>query len=248
MIEPFYFDNDCLFGCYHPSSDPASNRALIVCPPLFDEYRRCYRALSDLANACAGNGIHVLRFDYYGTGDSFGLLSETTIETWQHNIDTAIDEIISLTGIENIAVVGIRIGATLASNSKHPAINRFVYWDPIECGAEYLEWLDQVNRRIREEHKEASKYIGCQFENIAYENFHMGELLTAGFSNLNFVHEPEGLRGKTYVITSQEKVYLDSKFGNCEFPGFEHDWPHYFDGILSPKPVLESIAEKVLQP
>ena len=245
MIEPFFFDNDSLFGCYHPPSDHASSRALIVCPPLFDEYRRCYRALSDLANACAENGVHVLRFDYYGTGDSFGLLSDTTIEIWQNNIDTAIDEIISLTGIENITIVGVRIGATLASTSKHPAINRFVYWDPIEYGAEYLEWIEQVNSSIRQGHKDTAKYVGCNFENITYENFHLDKSLFTGFNNLNFVRDHPG---KNYVITSQKKVHEENKFENCEYPGIEHDWPHYFDGVLSPKPVLERIAEKVLLP
>ncbi|HKJ53326.1 MAG TPA: hypothetical protein VKB27_17670 [Gammaproteobacteria bacterium] len=246
MIEPFFFDNAQLFGCYHPSADPASTRGVVFCPPLFDEYRRSYRALSDLANACAKNGVHVMRFDFYGTGDSQGMLAEASVGRWRNDIDTAIEELISLAGVETIVMSGVRFGATLASNVSHAAVKRAVFWDPVESGGQYLDWLDRANEQFRQEHVEISRYTGYGFDDIVYENFHLPEQLKEGLSGLKLVTEYGTPPAPIQVITSQKEIAESHRFEHCDYPGVEHDWPYYFDGLLAPKPVLEQIAEKVV--
>lgn len=248
MIEPFFFDRAQLFGCYHPSADPASTRGAIFCPPLFDEYRRTYRALSDLANACAKNGIHVLRFDFYGTGDSQGILDDASAERWRDDIETAIEELISLTGVDTVILSGVRFGATLASNVEHAAIKRAVFWDPVESGSQYLEWLRRANDQFRQDHEEIARYTGFGFEDIVYENFHLPEQLRQGIRNLALVGEPGSPPTPMHVVTSQKEVAESGRYENCEYPGVEHDWPYFFDGLLAPKPVLEQIAQKIVTP
>lgn len=56
MFEANFFDTGRLFGMYRPAEDADSDRLLVICPPLFDEYRRCYRALAELAKGCSAAG------------------------------------------------------------------------------------------------------------------------------------------------------------------------------------------------
>ena len=46
-----------------------------------------------LANMLAAVGCHVLRFDYFGTGDSMGTAHEVTRRGWEQDIETAIEEL-----------------------------------------------------------------------------------------------------------------------------------------------------------
>jgi len=50
-------------------------------------------ALRTLAALLAREGFHVLRFDYYATGDSAGESSEGSLSEWRANIVTARDDL-----------------------------------------------------------------------------------------------------------------------------------------------------------
>ena len=54
----------------------------VICPPLFSDYMLTHLVLRELAMALAERGQHVLRFDYRGTGDSFGELGKVTVADW----------------------------------------------------------------------------------------------------------------------------------------------------------------------
>ncbi len=241
MFEAFYFNQDQLFGCYHPASDHAAHRGAVICAPVFDDYRRSYRAMVELANGCSRLGMHVLRFDYFGTGDSSGKLEDADIGRWRADIDSAIEEMIGLTGVDEIVLVGIRLGATMASNSRHPCVKRMVFWDPVASGQEYLRWLEQVDEELKRESIGVVGYTGARLDDIAFEYFHLEPEFRKTLAALQY--DPGVV---TNVITSQVSLVESGTFSGCEFGGVEHDWPYYYNGILTPKPVLECIAEKIL--
>ena len=85
---PLYFGADAeLFGLYQPA-DASAGKAVLLCPPLGQEQIRCHRLYRQLAHALAAEGIAVLRFDYYGCGDSAGASDEVD---WQRCLtDTAM--------------------------------------------------------------------------------------------------------------------------------------------------------------
>lgn len=248
MIEPFFFSNGQIFGCYHPPGNLKLSRLLVICPPFFDEYRRLYKALADLANGCASHGVHVLRFDYFGTGESFGELEDVSIEEWKMNIDAAIDEGIAVSGADEVVLCGVRFGATLASQSKHPQIKRYIFWDPILNGESYLDWLSEVNNGLRKDHKQNARLNNIMFENIQYEQFHLTAKLMEGISSVSFNQMALNESANSYVI-STDKALCDSKqFLNCDYCGLRYTWPAYQDGILIQKPVLEAVARRVVEP
>src|SRR4051812_15685981 len=99
MMEAFFFGpaSRQIFAAYHPPAGGGRSLTLI-CPPLFSDYMRSQLALRELAVALAGSGQHVLRFDYRGTGDSFGELAEVTLADWLDDIRLALREGLELTG------------------------------------------------------------------------------------------------------------------------------------------------------
>jgi len=81
-VAPFYFGSPdkLLFGCYHePTLGRRRKCAVVVCQPVGHEYINSHRALRQLAARLCDAGFPVLRFDYYGCGDSSGSREEGTI-------------------------------------------------------------------------------------------------------------------------------------------------------------------------
>lgn len=248
MIEPFFFNNDRLFGCYHPSNTMDSRRLLVICPPFFDEYRRSYRALSQLAIACSIKGIHVLRFDFYGTGESKGELAQASAADWIMNIDEAIKEGLALSGAGEVILLGVRFGATLAAQSDNPHIKRYIFWDPVLGGKEYLSWLEEVNQDLKRKHKKNAVDNNFHFEDIDYVNHALPDTLQEGLATITIDREILLNAATTALITTNPKALNPDDFPHCEFPGIVYEWPYYHDGVITQKPVLEAIANQVLKP
>jgi len=144
LIRPLYFRNgdQYLFGCYHlPAVQSKSRGAVLLCPAIGDEYYYSHRSLRQLAAQLARAGFHVLRFDYFGTGDSAGKDESATLVQWLVDVECAIDEIKQLSRCNQISVIGIRLGATLALQAiiKRKDISDLVLWNPILTGANLLE-------------------------------------------------------------------------------------------------------------
>jgi pimeloyl-ACP methyl ester carboxylesterase len=97
-----------------------------------------------LATLLAAAGCHVLRFDYFGTGDSMGQSREVSLRGCEEDIETAIEELQDTSGATRVTLVGLRLGATLATHvaaRKNKAVAALALWDPVVSGPEYLEEL-----------------------------------------------------------------------------------------------------------
>ena len=156
-MKPFFFGDSQrpLLGLHHPPSRGARRRcAVVICNPFGQEYLRAHRALSELAHRLADGGFHVLRFDYYGCGDSAGESHEGTIEQWLRDIGAAADEVREASGSARVALVGLRLGASLAAllAAERKDIEHLVLWDPILDGAAYLRELQSSQEAWLRDH------------------------------------------------------------------------------------------------
>jgi pimeloyl-ACP methyl ester carboxylesterase len=143
-MQPFYFGTSQkqLFGVYHPPGTKAARQqAIVLCQPLGHEYLRAHRAFRNLAVSLASQGLHVLRFDYYGCGDSGGDGEQATVEQCLSDLASAVDEVKDTAGVAKVSLIGLRFGATLAAltASRRQDIDRVVLWDPVPDGRSYLE-------------------------------------------------------------------------------------------------------------
>jgi uncharacterized protein len=150
---PFYFGQEDrkLFGCFHEPSETGSRRcAVLICQPIGHEYVNSHRALRQLATRLAGAGFPVLRFDYYGCGDSYGDAEQGSITRWLEDISTAVAELRVRSGMVQVCVVGLRLGATLAtlSGSWREAFESLVLWEPMMSGRSYLKQLGSLQEEM----------------------------------------------------------------------------------------------------
>jgi pimeloyl-ACP methyl ester carboxylesterase len=146
-MTPFFFGSGSrrLFGLYTPARAGAvGNRAVVLCPAWGQEYLCAHRSMRQLANMLNSAGFHVLRFDYFGTGDSAGDMMQADIAGWERDIGTAIDELKDTCGAQRVALVGLRLGGTLAARvaaRRATDVDALALWDPIVDGPEYVDEL-----------------------------------------------------------------------------------------------------------
>lgn len=125
-----------LFGCYDPAAATAARRRIgvVLFSPTGWELLRAHRTLRSLALRLAEAGFDVLRFDYSGTGDSWGdPRTDSTWAQWTQDAVDAIEELQGIAGVDRLHLVGLRHGCrlALAAAANHRSIvGRIVLWDP----------------------------------------------------------------------------------------------------------------------
>ena len=145
---PIYFGSAerPLFGTYHPPIE--SGRApqarplgIVLCNPIGDELIRAHRALRHLAEALAAGGYPVLRFDFDGTGDSAGDERDPErVATWRADVRRAVVELRARGGVDQVALVGLKLGGTLAALAAEElgGVDALVLWGASMTGSAFV--------------------------------------------------------------------------------------------------------------
>lgn len=145
-IQPLFIglNDNAIYACHHVAEKSTeTQQVVVICPPLGHEYERCHRALKQFASMLTKVGIDVLRFDYRGTGDSAGEYHQHSFASWQQDIHQAIDFIKQRTGVNQVSIMGLRLGATLAQKvaMQRDDVDGICMWEPCLDGKELLdEW------------------------------------------------------------------------------------------------------------
>lgn len=146
-MTPFHFGTSerRLFGVYHPAiTSRMTVRAVVLCYPWAHEYIYAHRSMVKLASRLAESGLHVLRFDYFGTGDSAGDAVDVSLDGCREDILTAAEELMDMSGGESVTLIGLRLGASLAAEvamAERDIIDRLLLWDPVIRGPDYVAEL-----------------------------------------------------------------------------------------------------------
>jgi len=200
-MNPIYFGSGerRLFGVYTPArGGTATARAIVLCHPFGQEYLRAHRSLRQLAAMLANSGIHVLRFDYHGTGDSAGEMTGASLAGWKKDIETAIEELRDTCGAARVGLLGLRLGATLAAQvvvARPKDVDALVLWDPIVSGRAYLEELRHSADPVRARPAES----GGGFEVLG---FPLTAAMAGEMAAADLAAAVPGLQAKTLVIAS----------------------------------------------
>ncbi|RDI97040.1 alpha/beta fold hydrolase [Dyella solisilvae] len=150
---PFFFgEGGELFGIYHQAARPSA-RAVLLCAPLGQDHMRCHRIYRQLACTLAGQGMPVLRFDYYGCGDSAGGSAEVDWLRCLDDIAAAARELRARSGAERVLAFGARLGASmaLAAAAAAAGIDEVVAWDPVVDGAAFVATQDAMQEAMRQD-------------------------------------------------------------------------------------------------
>lgn len=152
-IEPFYFGSagEPLFGVVNPAAG-SGGRGVVICAPIGYENVIYHRQLAVLARRLAAAGRPTIRFDWPGSGDSYGDDdSEALIARSIDAVGAAAEVLAERTGVTVADVVGLRFGATLAAAAAatSPLLGDLVLWDPFPTGRAYLRALRAFERLSR---------------------------------------------------------------------------------------------------
>jgi uncharacterized protein len=147
---PFFFGRDSeLFGIYHPSTGSVG-KAVLLCAPLGQDHIRSHRLYRQLASALASEGMPVLRFDYYGCGDSAGASDQVDWDRCLLDTVAAANELRARSGLDQIVAFGARLGASIALDAWLAArLFDVVAWDPVVDGASHIATLDALQEALR---------------------------------------------------------------------------------------------------
>lgn len=143
-MNAFFFGESTrpLFGVHHEPSD-LDRGAVVLCGAWGREYQYAHRTCGVLARRLAEAGWHVLRFDYTGEGDSWGETVDATLPRWIDDVRTAVEEIRTITGHQDVSLMGMRIGAYVAARVAESTLDvpQLVLWDPVVDGSAWVREL-----------------------------------------------------------------------------------------------------------
>ena len=168
-IVPVFFGQDSsLYGCYHLPPDYRHSPGVLICQPTGHEYERCHRAMRQLAVQAAKKGLSAMRFDYYATGDSAGNCEELSLARMCLDIQRAIQHCCAKTGVKQLTLVGVRLGATLAAQlaSSCCEIESLVLYAPAFDGEALLDEWQRDQQAFHDKHSyqlqhaEANEVLG----------------------------------------------------------------------------------------
>lgn len=205
--KPFFFQNGSnhLFGILHRSTTAKTQtQGFVFCHPCFEEKLWAHRVFVGMARELAQRGYPVLRFDYMGHGDSDGVFEQATVTTRLADIGSAVQMLRKETGVAQVSLLGLRLGATLASLSANslPGVTRLVLWDPIVDGAAYMQEVLLSNLATQ----------SAVHQKILYTREQLVAQMQAGQS-VNI--EGYGLTQDFYIETSAIKLQNHSYSGPC---------------------------------
>jgi len=150
-VIPFYFGESPkrLYGCHHlPHSSSGKSFAIVLCSAIGQEYLQSHRVIYQLAVLLSRAGFHVLRFDYFGCGDSEGEFEQGSVIQWTKDIIAAVEEVQNRSGRTRVLLIGLRMGATLALQAAANCnyIDGIILWEPVLSGERYLQELAERQR------------------------------------------------------------------------------------------------------
>ncbi len=207
-MKPIFFGDSKrkLYGVYSaPSGSTRRSHAVLLCYPGLQEYGTSHWSFRRLSAMLAREGHHVLRFDYFGTGDSAGNVEEGSPDVWVEDIRQAALELRDLSGARHLSVLGKRLGASLAVRASRSGLDaqRLVLWDPVVSGRAYVDELESwdLRRNLLLLHAELrqtgrDELLGYRFT----------PALRASLNQLNLLTEPPGLAKKLSLIASEQRA------------------------------------------
>ncbi len=203
-----------LFALYlAPAAGRARREAVLLCNPFGREAIRAQRFYRVLGDRLAAAGLHVLRFDYHGSGDSAG--DDADFDVLGAVADTVLagTELLQRSGVASLSLVGLRLGAHIAEMATRSlAVDRLVALEPLGDGETYLRQLEAAHEA------ELAMAFGPRWaREAALRAFNAahGELLGVAVSArcreqlLSVLREPPRARCRRVLLLSGEPLVRD---------------------------------------
>jgi pimeloyl-ACP methyl ester carboxylesterase len=124
--------------------------AVLFCNPFGQEAVRTKPMYRAFADRLLRLGVHALRFDYHGTGDSPGEGDDQSLQDWIRDTRAAREALLRATDSRRLQIFGLGLGATIAARAAFdldPVPERLILWEPVTDGAAYVERMQAAHRQ-----------------------------------------------------------------------------------------------------
>jgi exosortase A-associated hydrolase 2 len=130
-------DGEVFCVVHHPTSPPRAG--VVICPSIYAEELKIYGTQVLAARAFASEGFAAIRFHYRGTGNSSGVLGDTTLDSMQEDVSTAIAHLEATQRIPSLVFCGGRFGGLVAAlAARRYAGAPLILWEPALEGHAYF--------------------------------------------------------------------------------------------------------------
>ncbi|MGZ8565480.1 MAG: serine aminopeptidase domain-containing protein [Actinomycetota bacterium] len=126
-----------MFRSTHIPSAPVLG-GVVICSPLFEDFRRNYRAEVILSRSLAANGVAVQRYQYRGWGNSEGDPDRMTFGTMCADATAAAAFLVQTVGQIPVLWLGTRIGALVAAAASREGNASLALWEPVTDPSSYF--------------------------------------------------------------------------------------------------------------
>ncbi len=257
-MNPIYFGTSekPLFGTYYlPQASSIKATGVVLCYPMGQEYIWMHRAYRQLAALFSRAGFHVLRFDYYGCGDSGGESHEGDIAQWLDDISTAIEEVKDSSGVTKVTLAGFRLGATLSllAGKDRNDVDSLALWDPVVDGSDYIKELVAMHESWAENNLPDPQQSYENNGDLEIIGFPLTSRLQSGLQKINLLNIKKQIVNQICLVESgkettngQLRDHLNSltqAFDYRHIPGSKN-WVESagLDPLSVPTEILQSIV------
>ena len=170
---------------------------------------RCHWANRQLVNRLSRAGMHCMRFDYYGTGDSAGVASDAVIDQWRADVNTGLIELKDISGVSKVSLAGLRLGAAIAATApvKNHRVRKLVLWDPVVSGSLYLDSLREMHKalldRLKRLHKNREQQQLQGMEELV--GFRYSDRMIAEIDLINLLEITEFSAADIFLFVSEQR-------------------------------------------
>ncbi|MFK7859840.1 MAG: amino acid adenylation domain-containing protein [Granulosicoccus sp.] len=139
------------YSVLQPPMPAAENGVgILLVPSLGNEQRRCQRPFRGMMQTLARDGNHLLRFDWQGTANSSGCISELRdLSPWLDDLQEAALRLKE--SVDKIHLLSVRMGSLLCALSplENLPIAASYHWDPVLHGSQWLDDMQLLQRGVR---------------------------------------------------------------------------------------------------
>ena len=209
----FFFQSGAgkLYASTHERCGAGSRTGVVFCSPFALEYIKVYRILFNLSRYLAHEGFRVLRFDYFGNGDSSGGFEDANADSYTRNVVDAIACIDEDHSLDEIILLGCRLGAAwallAASSSKEDKLKKIILWDPVLDLKEYL--YNQLRGNLSEQTMVYGKIVEnrdrlveriLSGESVNVTGYPITKIFYEQARNINLLENPPIWQGQISVV------------------------------------------------
>ena len=229
-MKPSFFGHpeSPMFGVYHPPRGKSRDRrAVVVCPPVGQEFIRSHWMLRLLATQLARRGIHTFRFDYHGVGDSAGKVEQVnSLSVWTSNIQQAIDRLKYIANVDSVMLVGLRLGALLAAKvaASRDDVNSVVLWESVFDGKAYVDGLRKMHSDMLDlwvckmdtpDDENIEEILGSRYQRSLLDQLESEQFDVATIRQPQLILEsPNETRTLTHPVPGLQKVIRTERGGD----------------------------------